>query len=69
MPLPDDWRIEKIHRRYNAENDTIPGGPMVTWAECDLAVVVGELFSTIETLQDAVIELDNRIKKLEASDD
>ena len=48
--------MERINSRYNPENDLIPGGPLVTWAELRCAVI---------TLLEEVEELTERIDELE----
>jgi hypothetical protein len=43
--------IQKIMDRYDGDHDLIPGGPVVTWAEYDLAVTIDKLISRIGDLE------------------
>ena len=52
------YKLLPIYDRYNAENDIIPGAPMVTWADYSLA-------QCIEELEDRIYDLQRRIDKLE----
>lgn len=49
---------EKIENRYNPEKDMIPGGPLVTWAEYDLAQAVNELTQVVKLLAEKVATLE-----------
>lgn len=42
--------LDKIERRYNPEHDMINGGPLVTWAEYELAQVVKAQQEQIDAL-------------------
>jgi hypothetical protein len=55
-------KMGKIASRYNPENDLIPIGPMVTWAENELMLVV-------LALVDKIRELDIRISYYEDAKD
>jgi hypothetical protein len=44
-------RIRSIIRQHNPEHDCDPGGPMVTWAEADLAHAVLDLIERVEELE------------------
>jgi len=46
--------IERVERRYNAENDIIPGAPSVTWADNELLEMVKRLVIVVEDLQDQI---------------
>lgn len=54
--------LERIINRHDPENDLIPDGPRVTWAEVDLAEFVLKLV-------DRVAELEAEIKRLKSDDD
>jgi len=47
-------RIKRIEERYNADFDTIPDGPAVTWAEMTLAQAIKALGAELEDLRDAI---------------
>ena len=50
--------IQRIHDRYDAERDVIPGAPAVTWADEQLA-------QAIDILLDRIFALQTRVKWLE----
>lgn len=52
------YNLVKIDNRYNPERDTIPGGPMVTWAEYDLSQAIKELTQAVELLEKRVAVLE-----------
>ena len=52
------YKLLPIYDRYNAENDIIPGAPMVTWAEYSLA-------QCIEELEDRIYKLERLVEALE----
>lgn len=51
--------LDKIERRYNPEHDMINGGPLVTWAEYELAQV-------IKAQQEQIEMLTKKIEKINA---
>ena len=51
--------IEEVERRYDAENDTIRGGPSVTYVDMQLIELVRELARIVCDLQseiDSIVE-------------
>jgi hypothetical protein len=50
--------LDSIENKYNPENDTAPGIPLVTWTDNELAKVNDRLLQYI-------IELEQRIARLE----
>jgi hypothetical protein len=52
--------ISKIENRHDPEFDLIPNGPMVTWAEAELADVIGMLLVRI-------VELEAQVERLQSS--
>lgn len=44
------YELERIARQYNAEHDTNPDGPRVTWAEYILLQAVKALAADFEEL-------------------
>jgi hypothetical protein len=56
--------IEQVERRYNAENDIIPGTPFVTWADHQLLELVHELAGIVEAQQTDIENLYRRIEKM-----
>jgi len=48
-------KIDIVGRRYNPENDTIPGAPIVTWADSYILDIISVMANVIET-QQATIE-------------
>lgn len=45
---------EQVLRRYDGENDTIPGAPSVTWADRQLVDMVITLTKAIQELQSQI---------------
>ena len=52
--------LERIENRYNGDNDMIPNGPMVTWAEYDLMQAVKVLIGHIDVLYQRIGELEKK---------
>lgn len=54
--------IGKIEGRYNGDNDLIPGAPVVTWTDNQLADALSRAVTIIEELNDriTVLEQDKR---------
>lgn len=50
--------IDIIQKKYDPENDTIPGAPAVTWTDMQLAYIA-------DRLRHKVKELEARIEQLE----
>ena len=50
--------LQRIINQYDPENDLIPGGPRVTWAEMELA-------EAVTALLDRVTKLEAKIKQME----
>lgn len=65
MPTNVSQLLSIIHR-YNPENDTIPNGPRVTWAEGALADAVVALAEHIDHLQQQVDRLEAMVQSHEA---
>jgi hypothetical protein len=42
--------VDKIERRYNGDNDCIPGAPIVLWADYELAWALRALAKDVENL-------------------
>ena len=51
-------KVERLGGRYNAENDIVPGQPIVSWADMELAEAVNKLAEVVN-------ELERRIEELE----
>lgn len=49
--------IERIEGRYDAENDTIPGAPIVTWTDIQLLELIKELTRMVGVLQKQITEI------------
>lgn len=60
---------EKIVNRYDSENDLIPGGPYVTWAEYELAEELLAANERIKTLERKMLLLEQKINKQEKDND
>jgi len=58
--------IVKIRKSHNAALDIIPGGPIVTWAEAELADALGDLLLRIENIERTDISQSNRVGFLES---
>lgn len=56
-------RIEAIERRYDPENDTIPGAPAVTWADGQLLDCIERLVDVVEDLQDQINTLQGKARR------
>lgn len=54
--------IESLRRRYNPENDFIPGAPSVTYADNELLQMVENLVRVVERQQAQIDELKEAIK-------
>lgn len=50
--------IDGLKSHYDADNDLIPGAPIVTWAD-------NELIELIEILMNEVMDLRQRLKELD----
>lgn len=61
--------LREIEHRYDPNNDYIPDGPPVTWAEWYLRQAVVELFERIEKLESENLELRERTDSLQQSID
>jgi len=46
--------IEMIERRYNPENDTVPGQPSVTWTDNQLLNIARGLVDIVRTQQEII---------------
>ena len=54
--------LQSIERRYNGDNDMIPGGPDVTWAEMKLAGNLIRLADKVQDLQNQINEINHDSK-------
>jgi hypothetical protein len=43
--------LDLVMDRYNGDNDIIPGAPVVTWADAQLAYILGLLLKKVEELE------------------
>lgn len=57
-------KIEQIERRYNAENDTIPDAPTVTWTDDAILTIIKELVNVIVTQQETIEKHEALIDRL-----
>lgn len=48
------YQIDNLKERYNADNDTMPGLPDVTWADA-------QLLDIIERLEKRIAELERKL--------
>lgn len=56
--------VKRIMRRYDAENDTVPGQPAVTWPVYDLAVSLEQVLIKQRKLQEQVQKLTQTVEHL-----
>ena len=49
--------IDKIKNRYNGDNDMIPNGPLVTWAEYELADAIERLLLRLQIAENEILLL------------
>lgn len=49
--------IRRLEERYDADHDTQPGAPAVTWADMELLRIIVQLTQAIEALEMRVSEL------------
>jgi len=54
--------IQRVMARYNAENDTIPNAPAVTWSDNQVAEVVYSLIQQVQALTYRVATLEDAAK-------
>lgn len=53
--IKDD--IERVDRRYDGDNDIIPGAPVVTWTDRELLELVRRLTDCCMDLQSQITEM------------
>ncbi len=56
--------LERISRKYNAENDTIPGAPAVTHTDMAITDAIVNLVSIIEEQQKTIERHEAQIDRL-----
>ena len=54
-------RIESMLRRYDAENDLIPGQPVVTSSDYLALIALLEIIQEIETLNNDIVEINQNL--------
>ncbi len=57
--------LERMVKRYNPENDTIPNAPVITWADRQLIENLYQLVQVVKDLDDRVAELRSQVATLE----
>jgi hypothetical protein len=53
-------RAGRLERRYDAENDTTPGAPTVTWADMQIAEAIMALANAIDDLYERLEQTNGR---------
>jgi hypothetical protein len=52
--------IVALERRYNADNDLIPGAPLVTWTDSKIVEITDQLLAYILQLEQRIITLEKK---------
>lgn len=58
-------RLEDITRRYDGDNDVIPGAPSVTWSDMQLVEIANALLDFTVEQGKKINRLNDRLEKLE----
>lgn len=58
-------KVESIERLYNGDHDLIPGAPVVTWTDNQLACAITRMLTVIESLNDRIAVLENERRERE----
>jgi hypothetical protein len=59
--------LKDLIHRYDGDNDTIPGAPVVTWADFQLAEIANFLLEFVIEQSKEINQLNARLEKLENS--
>ena len=57
-------KIQAVERRYNAENDIIPGAPAVTYTDLQLLEIVKDLLETNKYLMARIEQLEKQVYEI-----
>lgn len=61
-PYGEGEAAEKVINRYDPENDLLPGGPYVTWAEYELAEELRYANTRIKVLEQRIARLEAKLQ-------
>lgn len=51
--------VDRLHGYHDADNDTVPGLPIVTWADSQLLELIEILLNEVLSLKEKINQLEN----------